>query len=237
VGKGYNLVTMAFARTSAAATERRLHHRVTLALPIRLRWPGPFRQAVEVRHTLDISRGGALVESDGPHSPGTIVWATFPFDEGLPDGFPELPARVVRVVSGERGTRVAIGFDVALPRAGGENGPRPANERRASQRQAVCVPVRVRASHLPWPEETMTLDISKGGLRFLSTCLYEPGSRVYVSLESRTFPWCWAAIHQEPFLHQGECSPRIELEVAARVMRMEPVAGSNQVAVALRRLS
>jgi len=217
----------------AGAIERRRHPRVTLAIPIRLRWPGAFRQALEVRQTSDISRAGALIESNWAHSPGAIVWATFPFDAELADGFPEMPARVVRVASKEGGTQVAIAFEVPV-RAGRDGGRPRENERRSCPRRRVSVPVRIRASHVPWYEEAMTTDISAKGLRLLSTRLYEPGSRVYVSLEDGMFSLRWAAIHQEPFLAQGERSPRLEREEAARVLRVEPVAGSNQVAVALR---
>ena len=201
--------------------ERRRHHRVQLALPIRLRWPGPFGQVVEVREPLNVSRGGALVESNHAHAPGASLWVAFPFDRAFPNSS-ELPARVVWMAPDEGETRVAIEFGAtrSLAAAAG-NGPRAGNEHRSSPRRGLSIPVRVRLSDLPWHEDAMTLDISVDGLSFLSTRLYEPGNRVYVSLMNRPFPSPWAA----------------EPEVLALVTRVEPLADSNQVAIGLCRLS
>src|SRR5574337_629189 len=78
------------------AIERRLHHRVPLTLPVRLRWAGPFGQTIEVSRTRDISRSGVLVESAQPHTPGASLWVTFPYDPTFPDDASEFAARVVR---------------------------------------------------------------------------------------------------------------------------------------------
>jgi hypothetical protein len=198
--------------------ERRRHHRVPLALPIRLRWPGPFGQAAEVRQTLDVSRGGALVESHHPHAPGAALWVTFPFEPALPDSPFESPARVVRVASDESGTRLAIEFETArrLAAAAGK-GPHQENEHRSAPRRILSIPVRVRLNGLLWHEEAMTLDMSTDGLSFLSTCLYEPGNRVYVSLMNRSWASPWTAAR----------------EVPAVVTRVEPLVESHQVRVAL----
>lgn len=206
----------------AVTIERRRHRRTPLALPIRLRWPRPFDQLVEVRKTSDVSRGGALVESSCSCVAGTSLWVTFPFDPALPDGSSEFPARVVRAVPGSSDARVAIAFDVPRRVAASHgNGLPRANEHRSSPRRALSIPVCVRPCALPWHEEVMTLDFSADGLRFLSTRLYETGDRLCVSFLNRSFPSPWAA----------------QPEVAALVVRVEPLAGSNQVAVALRRLS
>jgi PilZ domain len=206
----------------AVTLERRRHRRTPLALPIRLRWPGPFGQCVEVRKTLDVSRGGALVEARCSFTSGASLWVTFPFDPALPDGSSEFPARVVWAVPGGSGSRVAIAFEVAghITAVNGNRLHR-ANEHRSSLRRTLSIPVRVRLCALPWYEDAMTLDFSADGLRFLSTRLYEPGNHLCVSFMNQSFPSPWAA----------------RPEVPALVVRVEPLAGSNQVAVALCRLS
>ncbi len=74
----------------------REHGRVRMHLPVRLRWSTPFGQKIELGETLDVSRGGLLVSTKEPHSPGVMVWVTSPFDASLRDGQPEIFARVVR---------------------------------------------------------------------------------------------------------------------------------------------
>ena len=79
--------------------DNREHRRVRMRLPVRLRWSAPFGQKIEVANTIDVSRGGLLVTTKEAHTPGGMVWITFPYDDSLSDGQPEIPARVVR--SGE----------------------------------------------------------------------------------------------------------------------------------------
>lgn len=67
-----------------------------MRLLVRLRWTTPFGQKIELVDTIDVSRGGLLVSTKEPHSPGMTAWATFPYDASLSDGQPEIPARVVR---------------------------------------------------------------------------------------------------------------------------------------------
>src|SRR2546427_6144123 len=69
--------------------ERREHYRVRLRLPARIRWRTPFEQRIEVRETLDVSRGGLLIPSAAAVEPGARVWLTFPYDSTIPDGQPE----------------------------------------------------------------------------------------------------------------------------------------------------
>ena len=79
--------------------QTREHHRVRIRLPARLRWATPFGQKIELTETLDVSRGGLLLTTKELHSAGASLWVTFPYDASLPDGQPEVLARVVR--SGE----------------------------------------------------------------------------------------------------------------------------------------
>jgi hypothetical protein len=63
-------------------------------------------------------------------------------------------------------------------------------ERRATPRRPFVVPVRVRTEHMPWFEETMTIDCSVDGLRFRSNRQYARGEFLFVSFESTaTSPW------------------------------------------------
>jgi hypothetical protein len=67
-----------------------------MRLPARLRWTTPLGQKIELSETIDVSRGGLLLSSKEPHSIGVPLWVTFPYDALLPDGQPEVLARVVR---------------------------------------------------------------------------------------------------------------------------------------------
>src|SRR6266571_8092594 len=78
-------------------TERREHRRAQLKLPVRLRWPGPLRQLMEVSETLDVSRGGLLARSSNDCRSGAPLWVTFPYDSSLSSNLPEVPARIARV--------------------------------------------------------------------------------------------------------------------------------------------
>lgn len=74
----------------------REHHRARIRLPVRLRRTTPFGQKIELCETIDVSRGGLLLSTRESHSAGVPLWVTFPYDSSLPDGQPELLARVVR---------------------------------------------------------------------------------------------------------------------------------------------
>src|SRR5215471_14842442 len=74
----------------------REHHRARIRLQARLRWTTPFGQKIELCQTIDASRGGLLLSSGESHSVGVPLWVTFPYDASVPDGQPEVLARVVR---------------------------------------------------------------------------------------------------------------------------------------------
>jgi hypothetical protein len=98
----------------------------------------------------------------------------------------------VQVVDHPRRTAVALRFEIT-PRHrsnGNGNGHHREVERRASPRQQLAVPVHVRPEHVPWFEETMTIDCSAEGLKFRSNREYRPGEYLVVSFESAdTSPW------------------------------------------------
>ena len=87
-------------------------------------------------------------------------------------------------------------FEIAPRRHsnGNGNGHKRLLERRASTRQRLAVPVRVRPENVPWFEETMTIDCSAEGLKFRSNREYSPGQFLVVSFESAdSSPWPGAA--------------------------------------------
>jgi hypothetical protein len=95
--------------------DRREHHRVQLRLPARLRWTTPFGQKTEVCTTVDVSRGGVLLPCREPHAEGMSLWVTFPYDNSLIVGQPEVFARVVRAV-------VVVREDIARKKNGNGHG-------------------------------------------------------------------------------------------------------------------
>lgn len=213
--------------------DRREHHRVRLRLPARLRWTAPLGQTTEVAETLDVSRSGLRLPCREPHAPGVMLWVTFPYDESLGDGQPEIMARVVRLSNGLAGAEptekqnssrelhesaMAVRFELTLPSTpNGDDGQ--ASERRASERRPIALPVRVRWRKVPWFEEAMTVDVSAEGLRFLSNREYECGAELLVSFDPAvSAPWPSAIEHR------------------AKIVRVEPLPESPALAVTVRRL-
>jgi PilZ domain-containing protein len=90
---------MPSAGSTVTTMVSREHRRVRMHLPVRLRWTTPFGQKIELCETVDVSRGGLLLCSGEFHHVGMALWATFPYDASLPDGQPEVPARVVRCIT------------------------------------------------------------------------------------------------------------------------------------------
>jgi hypothetical protein len=100
------------------------------------------------------------------------------------------PAHGAEITIGTYVPAAALRFEIAPRAASNGNGHQRELERRASPRRPLALPVRVRPEHVPWFEETMTLDISASGLRFLSSREYEPGQHLIVSFEPGALsPW------------------------------------------------
>ncbi|MBZ5703684.1 MAG: PilZ domain-containing protein [Acidobacteriia bacterium] len=193
--------------------ERRQHRRVRLQLPARIRWITPFGQRTEFRVTEDASRGGLRFTLSSALSPDTHLWVTFPYDRALPDGQPEMPARVARCEPRPQGlTAIAVHLDIAASR----NGHPRAQERRAHPRRPLALPLRVRPDYLPWFEEAMTLDVSAAGLRFRSTRDYQPGARLFLSFDT------------------SPAAPAPAQEF--RVIRVQPENATGAVTVSVRRI-
>ncbi len=207
----------------ALPKKQRRHPRVQLNLSVRLRWLSPLGQLIEVTETLDVGRGGLLVHRREPCRAGALVWVAFPFDPSLPLTQPETPARVVRVTTTPAGDNlVALELEAPKPKgaAAGQAYLSFARERRRHERLRLALPIRVRPADSPWPEETMTVDISDDGVLFCTTRLHTVGDTLYIALPPRSFGGQWA-------------SPA---ELPARVVRVAGDAHSavwQQVAAAL----
>jgi len=187
-----------------AYIERRKHPRAPLQLPARIRWQGPFGMRVEMTETVDASREGVLVHRTQPCELLTRVWIVFPYERnGGAAVQPETPGRIARVAEDEAG-----GYWVAVrletPRRGAT---RPAgDERRRSERVPFALPIFVRLEGTPWPEESMTHDLSRTGARFETSHIYAAGEIVIAQI-----PW-------------GEWSKKGEIH--GRVVRVENMADS-----------
>ncbi len=198
-------------------TEQRRHPRAQLNLPVRLRWLTPLGQSTEVTETLDVCRGGLLIFRREPCRVKAMLWVTFPFDSSLPLTQPETPARVVRVNKTPAGGHlVAVEFEAPLRHAA-EAGT--SIDRRRRERIPLALPIRIRPSDSPWPEETMTIDLSDEGALFCTARLYAVGDIVHITLPPGTLGSRWASL----------------AEVPARVVRVARLPGSveQQVALAL----
>jgi hypothetical protein len=174
--------------------ELRKHPRTRLNLPARVRWRGPLGMRVESTHTLDVSRNGIRVQRNESCESGSRVWVVFPFDAAAAGGVPpETPARVVRVESG-RGAGYQVSLQLELP---SRIASRPTDrERRACSRISFALPIFVRALGFPWPEESMTQNISRSGARFESAHIYSAGDAVLAKI-----PWGdWARAGEIPAL-------------------------------------
>jgi hypothetical protein len=160
--------------------ERRKHPRAQLQLPARIRWQSPLGMRIEVTETVDVARQGILVHRNTPCVVPARVWVVFPYNPTVGGSTqPETPARIVRVKKEENGSyRVALHLEPPHREL-----RRPMDqERRASQRIPFALPIFVRAAGTPFPEESMTRDISQNGTRFETSHIYAVGDNVLAKL-------------------------------------------------------
>jgi len=178
--------------------ELRRHRRAQLELPVRVRSQGPLGMRLEGAQTIDVSRDGLQILRGEPCEVHSRVWVICPYYPSASSAAqPETPARVTRVEATPEGYRVALHLELppkASPRS-------PIQERRACARAPFALPIFVRPLGTPWPEESMTQDISRCGVRFESSHIYAPGDRIMAKI-----PW-------------GEWTKGSE--VAGRVVRVE----------------
>lgn len=159
--------------------DRRKNPRAQLRIPVRIRWRGPLGMRLEITRAVDVCRSGLLVERAERCEVGSQVWVISPFDSRAIVQ-PETPARIVRVEKIPGGlNRVAIGFDASSP-----VDARPGQERRRHPRVSFALPIFVRPASSPWPEESMTQDLSPGGARFSIARIFARGDSVLAKI-----PW------------------------------------------------
>lgn len=152
------------------------------------------------------------------------LWITFPYDPTLPEGQPEVLARVMRCEdrkeNGTVMTALAVHFESALRSApdpaGGSREEAPA----AAAHRPLALSIRVRPESVSWFEEVMTLDVSPDRLRFVTNRVYARGDLVRVS---------FASLDSSPWRGGGE--------QAARIVNVEPMPGSASFTVAIQRVS
>jgi PilZ domain len=162
--------------------EMRKHPRAQLRMPTRIRWRGPLGMRMEITRTIDASRDGIRVPRSEPCALGSLVWVTFPFDANTSaTAQPETPAYVVRVdPNSQRGYDVSMKLQLP-PRTAERSKDK---ERRTCARITFAIPIFVRAAGSPWPEESMTHDISRAGARFESAHIYAVGDTILAKI-----PW------------------------------------------------
>jgi len=177
---------------AATVLELRKHPRAQLKLPARVRGRGPLGTRMESTHTLEVSRNGIRVQCSEPCESASRLWVVFPFDAASAAGIPpETPAPVVRVDSNnDAGYQVSLQLELPSRIAA-----RPTDrERRACSRISFALPIFVRALGFPWPEESMTQNISRSGARFESAHIYSAVDAVLAKI-----PWGdWARAGEIP---------------------------------------
>jgi len=160
---------------------------------------------LEITETIDISREGLLIRRSDPRATPSRVWVAFPFDPDAAGAVqPETPARILRSEPDPAGGwRLAMRLE--LPQ---RESPRPAeSERRKTPRIPFALPIFVRAHGTPWPEESMTRDISRSGVQFETAQVYANRELVLAKI-----PW-------------GEWDKAGE--IPGRVVHIEPLAGDS----------
>jgi PilZ domain len=184
--------------------EQRKHPRARLGFAARIRWRGPIGMRLEVTETIDVSRDGVLLHrQEDSLAMMSRIWIVFPFSADTVTKIePETPARVVRVER-DPGGGYRVGLQLQPP-SRASNLPAQ-RERRASPRNPFALPIFVRPSGTPWPEETMTRNFSRTGVEFETSHIYAAGDAVLAQ-----FPWGeWAGMG----------------ELSGRVVRVDPING------------
>jgi hypothetical protein len=166
-----------------ALADQRKHPRAPLRLRARVRWQGPLGMRMEVTGTIDVSREGVLLRSrEDSDAAMSRAWIVFPYDSAEIDSIePETAARVVRVERVGDGT-YRVGLQLEAPHRA--TAFPVVTERRRSPRVALCLPIFVRSDGAPWPEETMTRDFSRMGVKFETSRVFRIGDSVRARI-----PW------------------------------------------------
>src|ERR1022692_2440017 len=183
--------------------ERRGRPGVLLELPVRVRWLGPFGLETEITQTRNASRDGVLVSSDSSRQPGSLLWATFPYDPAVAFTESETPGKVARSAAESVGKNIiAISFHQNDPISPGDVIPsndsssrRESDDRRCHARISLAYLVRVTRTACTspnqqapiepfWPEETMTLDVSPDGMIFCTLRIYSLDEQLLIAAQA-----------------------------------------------------
>jgi hypothetical protein len=136
----------------------------------------------ELTQTVDVAREGLLIRRKEGCSVGTRVWVTYPYDKTARTvSMTETPACILRVEK-TSSDDFYVALHLHVPRKGGAT--QIGFERRFASRVYSAVPIFVRMADCPWPEESMTRDFSRSGVRFETNQIYAQGDRVYAKI-----PW------------------------------------------------
>ena len=166
-------------------SDQRVRSRVRLDLPARIRQIGPPRSLAEEVRTLDVSRNGLLFRTREPYDLRSVVWVMMPYDSKAIAPNPEFPATVVRIDRKPDGAaEVAVQFHSghadqfkAAPPPPHEV-ERSKQDRRNRSRVRMSLPIRVRNENAA--EESVTMDVSRGGVLFQTARQYPVGQTVWV---------------------------------------------------------
>jgi PilZ domain len=208
--------------------QRRLHLRVRLQLPARLRWSAPLGQRTDQCETINVSRGGLLLVCNEAHSTGLPLWVTIPFDPEDSGAQPETLARVVRCAkfNGEARGReagrwmVAMHFEGVAHSQSRRDASPESDKNHNGQGSKIALPIRVRPQNVPWYEEAMTVEVSREKLKFVTNREYAFGERLLLSFVSGS---------EAPWSGDGEWE--------TQVTGIEMEAGSESLCVTLRKKS
>ncbi len=192
------------AAGTASGKDQRFRSRVHMDVPVRIRQVPPPREYFEIKATIDVSRNGILFRTREPYELNSTVWITMPYNPEVELRPPEFPATVVRVIRLSTGDlEIGVQFHSAhadrwhhLPLYTAMGKPVTHSERRGKSRVKMTLPVRVRTDgtfvggtlqtkeeKLPvWVEESVTLDVSRTGVLFVSSKPYKLGQRVWVCM-------------------------------------------------------
>lgn len=185
--------------------DQRFRSRVRMDVPVRIRQVPPPRENVEIKTTIDVSRNGLLFRTRDTYELNGTIWVTMPFNPQVELRPPEFPATIVRVMKMPDGdTEIGVQFHSAYadrwhhsPVYTTPGKPTTSTERRAKNRVKMTLPIRVRTDGTMtggmlagnpgermkvWLEESVTLDVSRTGVLFVSSKPYLIGQRVWVAM-------------------------------------------------------
>lgn len=172
-------------------------------MPVRIRQVPPPRECTEIKTTLDVSRNGLLFRTRETYELNSTIWVTMPYTATAEVKGPEFPATVVRVIK-QPGGDIEVGVQFHSAHADRWNHsvyatpgkPITSTEKREKKRVRMTLPVRVRSGMLM--EESVTLDVSRTGVLFVSSQAYTIGQKVFVVIPYQPTGLISGTLAEEP---------------------------------------